>query len=270
MEIGHYYLLDTFADAPFKGSPTPICVLSKTLDKKVRHKLAQELNAPVTAFIAPPNQDNAFPIQYFTIEGEIPACGHATLGAAFVLFAQDAGFQKVTFSTTENILLEAQKDKELIYVKYPRFPVTTLALPPLLLEALGITIPSIYFYSPALQSLFIELENPNQVKSIQPNFELLKQSSDEIKEVVIMSKSSDNEFDFVLRSFCPWIGIDEDPVTGSIHSVLGPYWQTQTKKDNFAVFQASARGGEVFIKVFDDYVALGGHCKVLVAGKLFL
>ena len=269
MEIGHYYLLDTFADAPFQGSPTPVCILSELLDAPTMHQLAQELNAPVTAFVEPSDVEDYFMIRYFTTEGEIPACGHAT-GASFVLLTQETSFKKIKFVTIENTKLKAQIIDDLVYIEYPRFPNTIIDLPPLLLKALGIATPSVYFYSPALQSLFIVLNNPSEVNSIQPDFELLKQSTDEIKEVVVMSKSTDKAFDFVLRSFCPWIGIDEDPVTGSIHSVLGPYWQAQTNKNDFAVYQASKRGGKVFVKTFDDHVSLGGHSKILVAGKLFL
>ncbi|OJJ22829.1 hypothetical protein BKI52_00320 [marine bacterium AO1-C] len=270
MEVGHYYLLDTFADVPFQGSPTPVCMLSELLDAPTMHQLAQELNAPVTAFVKPSDVEGDFMIRYFTTEGEIPACGHATLGAAFVLLTQETSFNKIKFVTIEGIRPKAQITNDLTYIEYPRFPHTIIDIPPKLLEALGMPTPLTHFYSSELQSLFIELDNPNEVNRIQPNFELLKQSTDDIKEVVVMSKSNDEAFDFILRSFCPWIGINEDPVTGSIHSVLGPYWQKQTNKSDFAVYQASERGGKIFVKTFDDHVALGGHCKILVAGKLLL
>lgn len=270
MEIGQFYLLDTFTDEAFKGSPTPVCILQELLETSKLHQLAVEFNAPVTAFITPQNKDKAFAIRYFTSEGEIPACGHATLGAGFVLFSQKIATETAEFETVEKLKLRAKDSKGLVYVEYPRFGKTQIEISPKLLEALGIVKVKTHFYNEELQSLFIELEDESKVKDVQPDFEALRKSSDYLKEVVIMCNSHQESFDFILRSFCPWIGIDEDPVTGSIHSVLAPYWQQKTGKNHFTIFQASERGGKVFIKSTPNHVEIGGHSKVLIEGRLYI
>ncbi len=264
---GIYYLLDTFTNEKFRGNPTPVCILDKTLSVETMHSLAKEFNAPVTAFVEPKSENNIYPVRYFTITGEIPACGHATLGAAFVLLNQTASNQ-ITFETIEKIRLQTKQYHNEIFIEYPKFNGTNFNIPATLMNALGISDSETHFFCEELQSLFIELKNEDELKQLSPDFKLLIKSTDKIKEVVVMSKAENQNYDFVLRSFCPWIGIDEDPVTGSVHSVLGHFWQERTKKNELVAFQASERGGQIFIKPLQKTVEIGGHAKIVIEGRL--
>jgi PhzF family phenazine biosynthesis protein len=136
------------------------------------------------------------------------------------------------------------------------------------MNALNIRNSQTNFFSEELQSLFIELKNENEVKQLSPDFKMLLESTDKIKEVVVMSKAENQNYDFVLRSFCPWIGIDEDPVTGSVHSVLGQFWQERLNKNVLVAFQASQRGGQIFINQLQNTVEIGGHVEIIIEGKL--
>ncbi len=262
-----YYLLDTFSEEKFKGNPTPICFLDGVLDKQTMCALAKEFSAPVTAFVAPAKDDHTFPIRYFTVTGEIPACGHATIGAAFVLF-NILGKKHIVFETKEKIRLKARKEGDITYIGYPKFERTDFDIPMELLEALGIENSKTHFFCRELESLFIELNDEREVSQVQPDFNRLTQSTGKVKEVVIMSRSDGQHYDFVLRSFCPWIGIDEDPVTGSVHSVLGHFWKDITQKDDLIAWQASPRGGKVFIRALQNGVEIGGSSSVIIEGEL--
>ncbi|MEQ8773756.1 MAG: PhzF family phenazine biosynthesis protein [Marinoscillum sp.] len=267
MSVSKYYLLDTFSNEPFKGNPTPVCILNEMLSAGVMAKLAREFNSPVTTFVEPKNKDGSFNIRYFTVEGEIPACGHATLGAAFLLLHHPP-LEEVEFVTIEKVRIKACVHDEMVYLQYPIYERKNYEIPPELLHALTIKLPETHFYCDELKSLFIELKGPDDVRRIKPDFGRLRKASDELKEVVVMSSSNSSEYDLVLRSFCPWIGIDEDPVTGSIHSVLAPFWQERTGKNELTVFQASERSGELFVKITGDSVKIGGNSRIVVEGQL--
>jgi PhzF family phenazine biosynthesis protein len=142
-------------------------------------------------------------------------------------------------------------------------------IPTALENALGIKNSELHFFCEELQSLFIELKSEKEVRQLTPNFDLLKESSDQVKEVVVMSKAQNQNYDFVLRSFCPWIGIDEDPVTGSIHAVLGHFWKDRLGKNELIAFQPSERGGQLFIKPLQDTVEIGGYSEIIIEGQVF-
>ncbi|MEM8965372.1 MAG: PhzF family phenazine biosynthesis protein [Bacteroidota bacterium] len=269
MSIGKFYLLDTFCKEPFQGNPTPICILDTNLSAQKMARLAREFNAPVTAFIEPETIEEYYKIRYFTIEGEIPACGHATLGAGSLLLRESTQ-KDIEFVTIEGVRIKASRYNNMIYLEYPIYGRKDYPIPQELLNALAIKRPKTHFYCHELKSLFIELKNPNLVQQISPDFERLRKSSNELKEVVVMSESELSNYDFVLRSFCPWIGINEDPVTGSIHSVLGPYWKEKTGKADLIAYQASSRSGEIFVKILQNSVKIGGDSKILIAGLLLL
>lgn len=262
-----YYLLDTFTKERFKGNPTPICLLEEVISIQTMHSFAKEFKAPVTAFVEPKNENKIYPIRYFTVTGEIPACGHATLGAAFILYNQTVETQ-ITFETIENIRLQTKNENGVTFIEYPKFGRTNFDIPKMLINALDIRSIQTSFFSEELQSLFIELKSESEVKRLVPDFKLLLKSTDQIKEVVVMSKADNQNYDFVLRSFCPWIGIDEDPVTGSVHSVLGEFWQEKLNKNELIAFQTSERGGQIFIKQLQNTVEIGGYVKIVIEGQL--
>lgn len=257
------YLPDTFSYQHLKGNPTPVCLLRHSLAVETMHAMAIQFNAPVTAFVEPVKANHIFPIRYFTVTGEIPACGHATLGAAFALFSE-GHTGPLVFETTAHTRLTATKENDLVWIQYPALAASTYHASPPMLEALGIEPHEIsnQFFCEALQSAFIELPDETAVTRLQPCFDLLLNSDPNIKEVVVMSRSQLQAFDYTLRSFCPWIGIDEDPVTGSVHAVLGHYWQQKPGKKRLRVWQASERGGLLLVEALPGRVSIGGYCGV--------
>lgn len=263
-----YFLLDTFSDKSFQGNPTPICIVDESMSAREMACLAKEFLAPVSVFIYQSENREEYQVRYYTVMGEIPACGHGTLGAAYILFEYFDSAKELYFITSEGIRLKAIREGELVFVEYPKFEPVSFKLTNSIKSALGIDSFENVFYSNELESLFIEVEKEEMVRKMQPDFNRLLNASNEIKEVVIMSRSKSDEFDFILRSFCPWIGIDEDPVTGSIHSVLGHYWKAKLNKNHLKVYQASERGGWLTIKPLQNSVRIGGNAKVLIEGKI--
>lgn len=266
--MASFYFIDSFSREAFQGNPSPVCLLEQDMGPATMAQLAQEWNAPVTAFVKPKPEGKKYSIRYFTLAGEIPACGHATLAAAYALFQQQPSLGSISFQTIEQRELLASWEQDRTYIRYPKFLREDFEVPEEVLQALGLDRYMTTFYSPELESLFIEVPDTSLVWGLKPDFMRLRSSSDVLKEVVVMCRAEEEGYDFILRSFCPWIGIEEDPVTGSIHSVLGPYWQDRLQKNELEVWQASARGGKVFVKVQEEAILLGGFAKILVSGQL--
>jgi PhzF family phenazine biosynthesis protein len=261
------YLFNTFTDKKHQGNPTPVCLLDQTLSSEEMQQLANDFKAPVTAFVEPIGENLYHPIRYFTLSREIPACGHASLGAAFAMYDLNSK-EQTTFETIEKILIRTKWDNGSVFMTYPRYKSIDADVPDELMKALGLSGIEASFYCRELQSLFIELKSENEVKQVSPDYQGLLNSSDTIKEVVIMSQSVTEHCDFVLRSFCPWIGIDEDPVTGSIHSVLGPYWQDRLQKNELIAYQASERAGKVFVRPHSHSVEIGGQAILIMTEEI--
>lgn len=264
----NYFLLDTFSDELFKGNPTPVCIVDVSMGSSEMAALAKEFLAPVSVFIHLSENENEFRIRYYTITGEIPACGHGTLGAAYVVFEYFSSEEALCFTTIEGTQLKATKEEKLVFIEYPKFEPVAFKLNHSIKNALGIDKSETFFYCQELESLFIEFKEEDTVRKMKPDFDMLLKASNEIKEVVVMSKSEFDNYDFILRSFCPWIGINEDPVTGSIHAVLGHYWKAKLNKDVLKAYQASERGGLLIIKPQQNSVKIGGNSRVLIEGKM--
>jgi PhzF family phenazine biosynthesis protein len=255
------YLIDTFTSTPFKGNPTAVCIVPAGFQPASMQDLALELKLPVTAFII--KQDGYgynYNIRYFTVTTEIPACGHATLASAKLAMMHDAS-TAVSFRTANGLILETVSEGDVIMMNYPRYEMQSYRPGQATLESLGLTTYITAGFSPELETLFIET-GPQLLRSLQPDYPRLVQSNMDIKEVVIMSVADDSKYDYLLRSFCPWIGIDEDPVTGSVHSVMAGYWKDKLGKSVLRAYQASDRGGELVVEYHHDKVRIGGACVV--------
>lgn len=266
MEI---FFINSFTSEKFKGNPTAVCLTDKKLNADTASSLAKEFNLPVTAFVEFGQHQNIFPIRYFTPTQEIPACGHATLASVKAVvdrFSIDAP----SFKTIENIILHTHIRDNVITMTYPKYQLRDCSISNTLLQCLKIPAYRSAGICAELEALFIELDDPTLLKSIQPDFEKLVASNDKIIEVVITSLSGDNNYDFILRAFCPWIGINEDPATGSVHSVLADFWKTRLDKTNFKAYQASQRGGEVFVTALRDKVQIGGRATVVSMKEILL
>ncbi|PRX54881.1 PhzF family phenazine biosynthesis protein [Flagellimonas meridianipacifica] len=268
---GNFFVVTTFSNVLFEGNPTPVCILDYEITDTAMESYAKEFGMPVAVFVHKPKSEAYYSIRYFTVRGEIPACGHGTLAAADVLFNRfGVHGSNITFRTIEGIDLKASKEKDVAYIEYPRYGLKDFDITSALMEALNIDAFQTHFFCEELESLFIELEEEENVRQLRPDFHKLKNSSKLLKEVVVMCSSQSDTYDFTLRSFCPWIGINEDPVTGSIHSVLGHYWGEKLKKDKLIAYQASERGGKIYVSPLKNSVKLGGNVKFMFEGTLHL
>jgi PhzF family phenazine biosynthesis protein len=262
------YYTDCFTNKPFRGSPTVVYLDERLPDDNNMQLLAREMNCPVMAFICPlVNDQSTYSIRYFTPCTEIVACGHATLAAAFVA-ARHKGGDRIDILTVDGRTIETTVAKNRVEMIYPMYDMKTVLPETGLMKALGIDSHEETKICTELETLFIEVRNEMILRAVQPQFRELIKTNMPIKEVVITSRSESVSFDFILRSFCPWIGIDEDPVTGSVHSALAPYWNRKLNKEKLKAFQASERGGDIEVEVQENKVRLSGELVLLMTGEL--
>lgn len=256
------YQVDAFADKPFWGNPAGVCVLNETKDEEWMQLVAREMNLPETAFLSKDRDD--FNLRWFSPTTEVDLCGHATLASAHILFEMgyiDRG-QEARFYTKSG-LLTARQDDNWIELNFPSEPPTAAALPDFVIRGLNV---SPKYTGKNRLDYIVEVESEDIVRSLQPNLNLLKAM--DIRGVIVTSLSKTSNFDFVSRFFAPGAGIDEDPVTGSAHCCLGPYWQSRLDKKDLIGYQASARGGLVKVKVLGDRVSLSGTAVTVLKGEL--
>ncbi len=244
-----FYIVDAFTSEPFKGNPAAVCVLNQKKDDDFLQSVAAEFNLSETAFLLNPTEKTIeesqfFSLRWFTPKIEVALCGHATLATAAVLFHEFCvSAKKLTFKTRSGDLT-AQKDCDSIILDFPSE--TTVPIDPNvgLLGMLGITDFEDARLSQTSKELLIRLKNEETLISLKPNFQSMKalETKENIKGVMVTSKGH-APYDFVSRFFAPWLGIDEDPVTGAAHTVLAPYWAKILGKHEMLAFQASPRGG---------------------------
>lgn len=256
------YFIDTFTNKQKGGNPTVVCLPAERLSDQEMQTLAGKWDVPVSAFLYP-RTDGRYDIRYFTIITEIPACGHATLAAARAVFENDRK-QKVSFVTVENVILGAEQRDTIIVMTYPRYELISSHMPgDEMLAALQLRSFQSSGHCVELSTLFIELDDPQILRNIQPEYDKLVNSNPFLHEIVVTSVSDDPAYDYLLRSFCPWIGINEDPVTGSVHAVLAGFWEKRLHKKELVAWQASPKGGKLFVRSFDDKVELGGESVIV-------
>ena len=263
------FLIDTFTAKPFTGNPTAVCLHDHNLDSKSMSSIASELNCPVTAFVRAKSEKNiAYDIRYFTSITEIAACGHATLAAAKLILEDRGESQAIAFYTVRDVVIKAFSTGQSIMMIYPAYPEKECEVDERILNALGLDGYLTAMHSIDLETLFIEVRNVSLLKKVTPDYKALLTSCGNIKEVVITSVSDHPKYDYYLRSFCPWIGIDEDPVTGSVQTILGTFWKKRLNKEKLKAYQASPRGGEVRINAFEDHVEIGGEAVIIMKGEI--
>ena len=255
--------VDAFADRPFAGNPAAVCVLKETPDETWMRDVAREMNLSETAFLIP--QDGAYSLRWFTPAVEVDLCGHATLAAAHVLWAEGhlpVG-EQARFDTRSG-RLTADKRGEWIELDFPAKLATAAEPPPELLPALGLA--RVNFTGRNVFDYLIEADSEATVRALTPDTSALRKLP--VRGVIVTARSSNPEFDFVSRFFAPGSGVDEDPVTGSAHTALGPYWAEILGKHEFTAYQASPRGGVVRVEVKGNRVILGGQAVTVMTGEL--
>ncbi len=267
--------VDAFTEKPFAGNPAAVCLLDKPADEGWMQSVAREMNLSETAFLVP-KQENirgpraaeplgvSYDLRWFTPAAEVDLCGHATLASAHVLWEEATlpPDEAVRFHTKSGLLTCTKKDGW-IEMDFPASKVEGAAPPNALVEALGIT-PKYVGKTPF--DFFIEAGTEEIVRAIEPDFALLAML--DVRGVIVTSAFDGPDYDFVSRFFAPGHGIDEDPVTGSAHCALGPFWGARLKKEEVTGYQASARGGAVRVRLNGERVDICGHAVTVMRGEL--
>ena len=254
--------IDAFTDRPFTGNPAAVCLLEDERDSQWMQAVAAEMNVSETAFVRPCSR--GFELRWFTPTVEVELCGHATLASAHALWEERVvGRDKPIQFHTESGVLTCSQQRDFIELDFPATPIHQVNPSEELCQALGVT-PSFIGASQFDQLVLVDSEHI--VRSMQPDFRALGQLP--TRGTIVTSTSDDPRFDFVSRFFGPSVGIDEDPVTGSAHCCLGPFWSEQLGKTEMTAFQASARGGIVRVRVSGLRVFLGGQAVTIFKGAL--
>jgi PhzF family phenazine biosynthesis protein len=270
------YFVDAFTDEKFKGNPAAVCLLKHKLEDEIMQNIAAEMNLSETAFLVPlddkPIADShSFSLRWFTPKVEVPLCGHATLASAAVLFFETGTSKDEIYFKTLSGDLIAKKEGDGILLDFPLNEPKSVDPPVELLKSSGISDYENVAFSKEAKKLLVHLKDEKQVKGLNPDFEkMMNTNPDEDMIGVIATSLGSPPFDFISRFFAPWVGVNEDPVTGSAHTVLTPYWSEVLGKNEMTAFQASKRGGKLIVRKKEDRVELIGKAVIILRGELSL
>lgn len=258
--------IDAFADRPYTGNPAAVCLLQHEPDARWMQAVAAEMNLSETAFVCPAGGD--FDLRWFTPAVEVDLCGHATLAAAHALWSEGLvpGKYDIRFRTRSGVLT-ASSDGDLIELDFPATPPAALRPGAGEIADIGAALGAepVHVARSAFD-LLVVVDSAETVRSVKPDCRRL--SALAARGVIVTSVSDDPRFDFLSRFFAPRVGVDEDPVTGSAHCCLGPYWGGRLGKTVMTAFQASSRGGIVHVRLVDQRVVLGGNAVTVLRGEL--
>ena len=255
-----FFQVDAFASAPLTGNPAAVMPLDRWLDDALMQAIAAENNLSETAFTVPHQSDDAdFDLRWFTPTSEVDLCGHATLAAGHVLITG----HPVRFMTRAGILVVG-RNEGLLELDAPN-PRLTEVDEPGLFAALGLPAAKAWLADGCNDAAIIELADETEVRGVAPDFTALGK----LHRMAVVTARGDEQ-DIASRVFVPYLGIDEDPVTGSAHAALGTYWARRLGRHEFTALQASKRGGVLHVRVEEDRVILGGHCHTVIVGQFQL
>jgi predicted PhzF superfamily epimerase YddE/YHI9 len=255
------FVVDAFTDAVFRGNPAAVVLLDEEHDDGFLQSVAAEMNLSETAFITLGGEETG--LRWFTPTVEVDLCGHATLASAAVLWAEGIGPDPIRFRTRSG-LLGACRVGEAIELDFPALPALPCAEPEGLAEVLGAEVLGVYS---SRFDWLVELPSPEVVRGVHPEPAALR--AFEARGVIVTAVGGEGTADFTSRFFAPAAGIDEDPVTGSAHCVLAPFWAERLGRDELVGHQASRRGGTVGVSVRGERVALRGDAVIVLAGELY-
>ncbi len=277
------YQVDAFTRVPFRGNPAAVCLLPHTLDDALMQAIAAEMNLSETAFVMPVGDAHwptatTFSLRWFTPKVEVRLCGHATLGTAATLFgAVGVKASAVTFQTLSGDLAACHikgghGDVQTILLDFPVDTPVPCDVPAGVLQAIGAEQVEAAAYGASTRDLLLHLPTAQQVRGLQPDFAaLMACESMAPYRGLLVTAAGESPYDFVSRFFAPWVGINEDPVTGSAHTLLTPYWSARLGKTEMHAYQASARGGEIGVRLAgNDRVELTGNGVVVFKGELYV
>ena len=256
-----YFVIDAFAERAFEGNPAAVCLLSERADPKWMQLVAREMNLSETAFVAP--RGAGFELRWFTPTVEVELCGHATLASAHALWSHGVAGEHATVKFfTRSGELSARRDGDWIVLDFPSEPAVQAAAPEELSRGLMCTP---LWVGRSRFDYLCELESEAQVRSLVPGMATLSRL--ETRGVIVTARST-GRFDFVSRFFAPSCGVPEDPVTGSAHCTLGPFWAERLQKTELVGWQASTRGGLVKVSVRGARTLLVGRAFTIAEGRL--
>ena len=254
------YQVDAFTSAVFSGNPAAVCILDEWIDDSRLQAIAAENNLSETAYLVPGKND--FELRWFTPRTEVALCGHATLASAFVQFVCLKWHgDTIRFQTRKSGRLMVTRKGEILEMDFPARPPSPQAPPEDLSHALGVAPEKVYGSE---EDLMVVLESEKAVAAVQPDFAALEQV--DCRGIIITAPG--DQCDFVSRFFAPRVGVPEDPVTGSAHCVLIPYWASVLDKKELYARQVSKRGGELFCGLADDRVRISGKAALYLEGTI--
>ena len=284
-----YYIVDAFTDELFKGNQAGVCLLDGAIGAELMQSIAAENNLSETAFVV--RQDGYYDLRWFTPEIEVDLCGHATLASAFVILGYvEKHAESVKFHTQSGILT-VRRTGELLEMDFPSRKPVSIPITPLMEEAIGVPVLEAGL---STRDMLLQVESEQQVRKLRPNMSLISQLPDCMALIVTaagestekgsteIGEGSENDdgsennegsgkgegIDFVSRFFAPKAGIDEDPVTGSSHSTLIPYWAEKLGKDKLIARQLSKRGGTLYCENYGERVKIAGKAVLYLEGEI--
>jgi PhzF family phenazine biosynthesis protein len=256
--------VDAFADRPFVGNPAAVCLLQQPRDEAWMQLVAREMNLSETAFLV--KRGHGYDLRWFTPTVEVDLCGHATLASAHVLWEQGQlkPGEPACFHTKSGVLT-ARKDGTWIEMDFPATPAkpVSIAEQETVESVLGVKAGSV---GKSLYDYLSEVDSEEAVRLLRPDFTRLGRL--QARGLIVTSAASSKDYDYVSRFFAPAAGVDEDPVTGSAHSCLGPFWKERLGRDGLIGYQASARGGFVRTRCEGDRVLISGQAVTVLRGEL--
>jgi PhzF family phenazine biosynthesis protein len=256
------YQVDAFTSEIFSGNPAAVCILDSWVEDRLLQSIAAENNLSETAFLV--RNDEGFDLRWFTPTTEVALCGHATLASAFVLFSyQKWPAKDIRFRTRKSGQLIVAKHNDFLEMDFPSRPAHSRTPPIGLKEALHVSPMALLG---SVEDILVVLDSERAVQEIQPDFGALERV--ECRGTIVTARGSRS--DFVSRFFAPRVGVAEDPVTGSAHCVLIPYWANELRKKNLHAFQISKRGGELFCVHAGERVKISGKAVLYLEGAITL
>jgi len=258
------FQVDAFTDGPFKGNPAGVVLLDREKASEWMASIATEMNLSETAFLI--REDADYHLRWFTPEVEVQLCGHATLASAHILWEQQylEETETAVFRTLSG-KLKAVKKKGWIEMDFPAFSFQELEPASTLTDPVGGKPVSAFSTG---ENLMLVFESPEEIASLVPDMNRVAELP--YQGVIATSRGDGMPYDFVSRYFAPKVGIEEDPVTGSAHSSLAPYWAKMLEKNKLAAYQASERGGVLQIRLWDERVFISGQAVTVFSGKLLV
>jgi len=263
------YQVDAFTDRMFSGNPAAVCLLEGPLSSEIMQSIAAEMNLSETAFVQPPNSEGVRKLQWFTPEVEVPLCGHATLATAHVLLREEGEEFPLLFETLSGLLTVTEEGDGWLRMDFPEDPPSPAIPPEGLLDALGCPPHTLTLLGKKGWVLRVPAEM--DVRKMAPDFSRLgKVDVGPSALGVIVTAPGEGHVDFVSRFFGPWVGVDEDPVTGMAHTLLTPYWVKELGVASLRAEQLSQRGGMLRVRMVGNRVHVFGQAVTVVRGTFTL